>query len=41
MADFKPVGKVSCEPKSIKLPESVELFGNLKNGKRFAIDIGT
>ncbi|KAK6641070.1 hypothetical protein RUM44_012769 [Polyplax serrata] len=40
MADFKPVGKVSCEPKSIKLPESVELFGNLKNGKRFAIDIG-
>lgn len=28
------------EPKSIKLPDSVEMFGNLKNAKRFAIDIG-
>jgi hypothetical protein len=27
-------------PKSIKLPDTVEVFGNLKNAKRFAIDIG-
>jgi len=27
-------------PKSIKLPGTVEVFGNLKNAKRFAIDIG-
>jgi hypothetical protein len=27
-------------PKSIKLPDAVEVFGNLKNAKRFAIDIG-
>ncbi|XP_063235013.1 4'-phosphopantetheine phosphatase isoform X2 [Bacillus rossius redtenbacheri] len=27
-------------PKSIKLPDSVEVFRNLKNAKRFAIDIG-
>ncbi|RZF32049.1 hypothetical protein LSTR_LSTR005953 [Laodelphax striatellus] len=27
-------------PKSIKLPETVEAFSNLKNAKRFAIDIG-
>lgn len=27
-------------PRSIKLPEAVEAFGNLKNAKRFAIDIG-
>ncbi|XP_067014229.1 4'-phosphopantetheine phosphatase [Anabrus simplex] len=26
--------------KSIKLPDTVEVFGNLKNAKRFAIDIG-
>jgi len=29
-----------CHPKSIKLPDTVEVFGNLKNAKRFAIDIG-
>jgi len=28
------------EPKSIKLPHTVEIFSNLKNAKRFAIDIG-
>lgn len=28
------------EPKSIKLPNTVEIFSNLKNAKRFAIDIG-
>ncbi|XP_075235661.1 4'-phosphopantetheine phosphatase-like isoform X2 [Lycorma delicatula] len=27
-------------PRSIKIPETVEAFGNLKNAKRFAIDIG-
>ncbi|KAG8232437.1 hypothetical protein J437_LFUL012867 [Ladona fulva] len=27
-------------PKSIKLPETLEVFRNLKNAKRFAIDIG-
>jgi hypothetical protein len=27
-------------PKSIELPDTVEVFGNLKNAKRFAIDIG-
>jgi hypothetical protein len=27
-------------PESIKLPGTVEVFGNLKNAKRFAIDIG-
>ncbi|GLG95538.1 Pantothenate kinase 4 [Gryllus bimaculatus] len=27
-------------PKSIKLPNTIEVFGNLKNAKRFAIDIG-
>jgi hypothetical protein len=27
-------------PKSIKLPDTVEVFSNLKNAKRFAIDIG-
>jgi len=27
-------------PTSIKLPGTVEVFGNLKNAKRFAIDIG-
>lgn len=32
--------KIKNEPKSIKLPDSIEMFGNLKNAKRFAIDIG-
>lgn len=27
-------------PKSIKLPETIEAFRNLKNAKRFAVDIG-
>uniref|UniRef100_A0A8D8PNP2 Pantothenate kinase 4 n=1 Tax=Cacopsylla melanoneura TaxID=428564 RepID=A0A8D8PNP2_9HEMI len=27
-------------PNSIKLPETIEVFRNLKNAKRFAIDIG-
>ncbi|KAJ4429004.1 hypothetical protein ANN_26000, partial [Periplaneta americana] len=37
-------GKIGMDtkshPKSIKLPDTVEVFGNLKNAKRFAIDIG-
>lgn len=31
---------IKSHPKSIKLPDTVEVFGNLKNAKRFAIDIG-
>lgn len=27
-------------PRSIKLPAAVEVFANLKNAKKFAIDIG-
>jgi hypothetical protein len=27
-------------PKSIELPDTVRVFDNLKNAKRFAIDIG-
>lgn len=28
-------------PNSIKLPDTLEVFRNLKNAKQFAIDIGT
>jgi len=28
-------------PNSIKLPDTLEIFRNLKNAKQFAIDIGT
>lgn len=28
-------------PKPIKLPATVEVFANLKNAQKFAIDIGT
>ncbi|KAL0276032.1 UNVERIFIED_CONTAM: hypothetical protein PYX00_003707 [Menopon gallinae] len=40
MADADTMGNIKNEPRSIKLPDSVEMFGNLKNAKRFAIDIG-
>lgn len=29
-----------ADPKSIKLPPAVEVFANLKNAQKFAIDIG-
>lgn len=40
MADQSEVDQGKSEPKSIKLPGTVEIFSNLKNAKRFAIDIG-
>lgn len=40
MADADTKGNMKNEPRSIKLPGSVQMFGNLKNAKRFAIDIG-
>lgn len=41
MEDGNVRTNIKNEPKSIKLPDSIEMFGNLKNAKRFAIDIGT
>ncbi|XP_008482562.1 pantothenate kinase 4-like [Diaphorina citri] len=32
--------KEEKNPNSIELPETIEVFRNLKNAKRFAIDIG-
>lgn len=37
MADT--VNEIS-DPQSIKLPPAVEVFANLKNAQKFAIDIG-
>lgn len=41
---LKLISNLSMErkgpPRSIKLPETIEVFRNLNNAKRFAIDIG-
>ncbi|XP_018912276.2 4'-phosphopantetheine phosphatase isoform X1 [Bemisia tabaci] len=37
---FRPLESEKGLPSSIKLPDTLEIFRNLKNAKRFAIDIG-
>lgn len=39
-SEIKEIMAEKSHPQSIKIPETIEVFANLKNAKRFAIDIG-